>query len=110
MSSTESITFALRSLGLTASGMKPHSVGYLKGFEPNRADIRDFQNDLYLIAGKVDRVLEEYGAYLQSLGIVSAQDVKDHFTNVLYSAIDGNATFAIDRGITARIEDAAYAQ
>ena len=104
MSGTESIVFALRNLGATVNSLRPHWVGYLTKYEPNREDIRDFQNDLYLIAGKVDRVIEEYGAYLESLGFITAHDRKYHFTNVLYTAIDGNATFAIEAGINARLD------
>lgn len=106
MSTPREIEFRLRTLGLTASAMKPHSIGYSTGFEPDRSDIREFQNDLYILAGKVDAVLEEYGKYFESLGIVSKQDVRDHFTNVLHTAITGNATYCIERGIEQRLEDA----
>src|SRR5690348_8244543 len=105
MSTPQDIIFALRSLGLTTNGMQPHRIGITRQFEPVRDDIRAFHDDLYLIAGKVDRVLEAYGEYLQSLGIVSQRDVKDHFTNVLFRAIDGNATHCIEAGIEERIAE-----
>ena len=101
----QNIVFALRSLGLTANGMRPHSVGINRAFEPVREDIRGFQDDLYLLAGKFDRVLQAYGDYLRSLGIVSERDVKEHFTNVAFRALDGNATACIELGIEERIQD-----
>lgn len=107
MADIDNIKFALRGLGLTANGMRPHTVGLNRAFEPIREDIRGFQDDLYLLAGKFDRVLEAYGEYLRSLGIVSERDVKEHFTNIVFRAIDGNATFCIERGIEARLEERA---
>ena len=101
----DKVTQALRSLGAFANSFTPHSVGYISGFEPTRADIRDFQDDLYALAEMIDAVFEAYGNHLESIGAISAQDFKDHFSKIVYGAIDGNATFAIESGIEQRIED-----
>jgi hypothetical protein len=109
MSTPDDIAFRLRQLGFTAAAMKPHRVGYLKGFEPDRDDARDFRDDLCIIAGKVDAVFEAYGGYLESLGIISAVDKRVYFTRVVMDAIEGNALFAIEDGIQTRIEEIAHA-
>jgi hypothetical protein len=95
---------ALRELARVAGELKPHRLGIDRGFEPNRNDIADFQGDLLLIAHHVDRVIESYGEYLSSLGIISENDVRDYFRHQLNNALDGNATFTIERGIEARLE------
>lgn len=109
MSDTSDSTHALRCLSLTAGQMKPHTIGYLTGFEPNRDDIRDFQYDFDILAGAVDRVIEARGKELEALGIVSAADVRLHFTNVLRNALDGNALYAIENGIEQRISEREFA-
>lgn len=105
MSDTADIKHALNILSLTAGQLKPHTVGYLKGYEPDRADIRDFQHDLVILAGAVDRVFEQYGEHLESLGIISAVDRRIYFTRVVMNEIESNALFAIEDGIETRIED-----
>lgn len=103
----DQITVMLRRLGAFASALIPHRVDYSKGFEPDRNDIRDFQNDLTLLANKVDAVLLAYGEHLHCIGAISEQDMRDHFTGVLLSALDGNAMFCIEAGIEERIQERA---
>lgn len=107
MSTPHDIVADLRMLAITANALRPHTLTFQTGYEPDRSDIRPFQDDLYTLAGMVDRVFENYGKHLEALGIVSAQDVKRHFTNVVVNAIEGNALFCIERGIEKRIEDRA---
>ena len=105
MPDTSDIKHALNQLSLTAGQLKPHSIGYLTGFEPNRDDIAEFQNDLVILAGKLDAVIDAYGAYLESLGCIGAVDRRIYFNRPMMDAIEGNALYAIENGIEQRIED-----
>ena len=105
MSDTNGTIHALKCLSLTAGQMKPHTVGYLTAFEPNFSDIKEFQDELIILAGAVDRVIEARAHYLESLGIISAAERREYFTNVTMHAIEGNALYAIESGIRERIED-----
>ena len=107
MSNTES-TDALRCLSLTAGQMKPHTLGYATGYEPTRDDIRDFQDDLIIIAGAVDRFIEARGNELVAMGVISDRERRIYFTRVVMSAIEGNALYAIEDGIQSRLEKNAY--
>lgn len=105
MSDTADIKHALNILSLTAGQLKPHTVSPLKAFEPDRDDIRDFQDQFIVLAGKMDAVFEAYGHHLESLGIISGADRRIYFTRVVMDAIEGNALYAIENGIETRIED-----
>lgn len=105
MSDTTGTIHALNCLSLVAGQMKPHTVGYLTGFEPVRDDIREFQDELIILAGALDRVIEARGAYLESLGIINAAQRRAYFTNVSMKAIEASALFCIESGIERRIEE-----
>lgn len=107
MSDAADSIHALRQLSLTAGQMKPHGLSYLTGFEPTRDDIRDFQDDLIIIAGLVDRFIEARGNELVAMGVISELDKRVYFTRVVMDAIEGNALYAIESGIEQRIEDRA---
>lgn len=100
---TDQITYALRDLGNFANGIIPSKISG-PGLEPTTEDGYNFCKDLQLLAAKVDRVIEAYGEYLESNGVVSNHDVRDCFKDTLLRAIDGNATFCIENGIRERIQ------
>ncbi len=75
------------------------------GWEPTRKDARDFQNDLTILARRVDAVVEAYGKYLMAYDIVTAKELQRYFTDQLLCALDGNALFTIEAGIEKRIEE-----
>lgn len=95
------ITHALRSLGTFANGIIPSRIA---GPEPDMQDAYEFQKDLRLLAAKVDAVIEAYGEYLESYGVLSQSDVKECFKDQLLGAIDGNALYLIEEGTRERIE------
>ena len=100
---TDRITQALRDLGHFANTFTPHRITS-PAMEPVEGDAEDFNSDLMLIARKVDAVIEAYGEYLQSHGILSASDVSDCFRLQMEKALDGNATYLISSGVEDRIE------
>lgn len=99
----DNITHAWRNLAALASGIIPHKIA-APSLEPTMEDARELQNDLLLLARKVDALIEAYGEYCQSNGILSQRDVKDCFKDVLFGALDGNALFLIEDGTRERIE------
>lgn len=101
MADTSNITNALRSLGAFGNGIIPHRIA---GSEPDMQDAIEFQKELLMLAARVDRVIEAYGEYLNSNGVLSADDVKDCFRNVLHDALDGNALFCIQSGVEDRLQ------
>ena len=98
------IVQALRALGKFATEFTPHHIGS-PTMEPVAEDADDFNSDLMQIARHVDAVIEAYGEYLQSHGILSKGDVEDCFRLQLESALDGNATFLIVSGVDDRLTD-----
>lgn len=103
---TADITAALRSLGAFASGIIP---SHIRGPEVTMDDAREIQNDLLLLANKVDAVIEAYGIYLEQNGVLSAGDVRDCFLRQTFGALDGNALYLIESGTQDRIEGLAEA-
>jgi hypothetical protein len=103
---TDTRSQALSSLALFAKGIIPSRIG-AHDFEPSRTDSIDLQNDLLIIADKADAVFLSYGVRLHEAGIISAHDVRDHFTDVVRNAITGNALFCIEAGIQERINERA---
>ena len=101
MSDAQEIVTALRALGTFANGIIPSSLGR---FEPTIEDAREFQNDLMLLAEKVDAVIEAYGEYLKFHGVLSQSDVDDCFKRQLAGALQGNATFVLESGIQELID------
>lgn len=100
---TDQITWELRKLSAFANGIVPHKIAG-PGFEPTMQDAIEIQKELGLLASRVDRVIEAYGEYLRSNGMVSADDVKDCFTGILVGALDGNALYVIQSGTQDRID------
>jgi hypothetical protein len=96
MADNQEIVTALRALGVFANGIIPSSIGR---YEPTIEDANEFQNDLMLLAAKVDAVVEAYGEYLKSHGVLSRSDVDDCFRGQLANALQGNATFLIESGV-----------
>ena len=104
----DDITRKLRSLGEFGRHIIPSKLCG-PDFEPTRSDAVDGINDLQLLARKVDDVIFQYGLYWRELGLISADDLRDHFTDTLSKAIDGNATFCLERGVEDRIAEREYA-
>lgn len=101
---TDTRTDALKSLKLFAGGIIPSRL-MSSDYEPTRSDAVDLQNDLIILARKVDKVILAYGVYLLENGIVSAGDVADHFTDVLENALHGNALYVIESRIEEKIQE-----
>lgn len=101
MVDTTNITNALRSLGAFGNGIIPHRIA---GSEPDMQDAIEFQKELLMLAARVDRVIEAYGEYLNSNGVLSADDVKDCFKDQLANALQGNALYLIESGTQERIQ------
>lgn len=99
----EDIKFRLKTLGDFCHGVIPHRIAG-PGYEPEMSDARELQNDLMLLARKVDAVISAYGEYCKSNGIVSRGDIEDCFTEVLEGALSGNATYCIESGVEDRLE------
>ena len=71
---------------------------------PTMADAKEFLQDLDAITDIVDALVLEYGRYARShFGRV---DVRE-FTDQLRNALDGNATFEIERAARAMAEECA---
>lgn len=104
----DDITRKLRSLGDFARNVIPSKLCG-PDFEPCRQDAIDGTADLQLLARKVDDVIFQYGLYWRSLGLISAEDLRDHFTDVLSNSINGNATFCLEAGVNDRISEREYA-
>lgn len=100
----DTLTRKLRSLGTYGANIVPSKLCG-PDFEPTREDALNGIADLQLLARYVDDALLAHGLYYQSLGLIDECDVRDHFTNVLANAIDGNATFCLERGVENRIEE-----
>jgi hypothetical protein len=97
---------AYAALAKFAAGIIPHTVQG-RAFIPDMEDAAEFQNDLRLLAERVDRVILAYGEYLEHFGVLSERDVKNCFTDILLGAIDGNATYVIERGVEETLEEVA---
>ena len=74
---------------------------FLAGFQPTKlpltpypSDLRELNNDLELIAEKVDAVVRAYGDYLNAHTHLKI-DLSD-FHKQLWGALDGNATHHIE--------------
>ena len=100
----ETLITKLRSLGIHGNTFVPSKLCG-PDFEPTRDDVAHGTANLQLTALYVDDLILAYGRYWQSLGLIDESDVRDHFTNVLANAIDGNATFCLERGVENRIEE-----
>lgn len=109
MSDTSDIKYALNQLSLIAGQFKPHSIGYLKGFEPDRADMRDFQDEIDILSGAFDRVIEAWAKVREQEGILSAADVRLYATNVVRDAL-AELRAEVENGIEQRIDDLEYAR
>jgi hypothetical protein len=89
----QAIVARWRTLANVAAGIVPSEC---KNPDPCRADADALVSDLRVLARHVDALIEAYGAYARFALGVSGIDVKEHFTNTLSNALDGNATFAIE--------------
>lgn len=94
---------ALRALGHFANTHTPHYIAS-PSMEPVEEDADEFNSDLMLLARHVDTVIEAYGEYLQSHGILSKGDVDDCFRRQVEDVLQGNATFLVTSGVSDRIE------
>ena len=65
--------------------------------QPNRQDAINLADDLRCLARHVDALVLEYGRYAQSTLGISQRMVDECFTDVLSGAIEGNATFILER-------------
>ena len=99
----DAITQAYRALGKFASEIEPAKIGS-SDFEPTREDGQEIIHDLVCLCEKVDAVIECYGNYLRSHGIVHDYDLS-YFKTQLRDALEGNAFFCISSGIDERIEE-----
>jgi hypothetical protein len=91
------LTARWRTLANVAAGVIPSEC---KHPDPCRADADALVSDLRLLARHVDALILAYGAYSKFALGVSGSDVKEHFTNTLSNALDGNATFAIEDAVS----------
>lgn len=93
---------AYRNLAALAHTVIPARIG---SSEPNYDDAKAIQDDLLTLANRVDAVVEAYGKYLQAYGLISGAELRTCFTNQLLEALDGNALYCVESGITQRIEE-----
>lgn len=96
----DNITHAWRNLAALASGIIPAKVHG----EADHNDAANLIEDLELLAAKVDALIEAYGEYGNSIGILSKSDIKDCFKDVLKGALNGNADYLIENGVKERQE------
>src|SRR5688572_8379817 len=96
MSHIENITARWRTLANVAAGIVPSEC---KHCDPCRADADALVSDLRVLARHVDALILAYGDYAKFALGVSGSDVKEHFTNTLSNALEGNATFAIEDAV-----------
>ncbi len=103
-SAYEDILHELRQLAYFAKYFIPSKIGAMD-FEPNASDAKDLVSDLMVLARRTDNVVLAYGRYLRAFDLLSDADLKDHFTDQLAKALEGNATYCIESNITARVEE-----
>jgi hypothetical protein len=84
------IVYRWRQLSTCAAGIIPARLP----LEAAPADLAPIADDLRILARKVDALIEAYGRYLDATA--SAIDMA-LFRDVLFSVIDGNALYEIER-------------
>jgi hypothetical protein len=78
-----------KDLAKFAEGITPTRIPV----EPMPNEIRAINDDLLLLAGKVDALIQSYGAYVAAN--VSGRFDQSLFKDQLFGALEGNATYEV---------------
>jgi len=103
------VRIAFRKLAMFAAAIQPSTKFSTDNFEPAACDAKALQDDLIALAQHVDEITLAYGKLLRSNSLCSDKDVETCFTDQLIRALDGNALYVIEEGITRRALERAYA-